>query len=422
LFLKFITLKSANLNQLKMKNIYAILFATLLMSASYAQTNSGTPYNTNRPLFRPTSTPAKPASESRTVSQFITDYDYSDSISEVNIAGNLYDTRYAWDFNMNYVPTDTSQKYYEVVFDSIIDSYNQISYDRTQLQSIMMDSLYIVIGQENNSGLDDTLIVKLMGVAANRIPNNTILWSDTTIISAGAPLGTDWLTFHVLSIPVGYSYPSTTTRVAVKVEYSGDKLDTAGFLAGFGYNGTCTSGLEIAYDTYMNPVPYNPSAASFPNGFNANSYVWFTPFNGGALYPATNNYIFYNCDATSGYQPGSDAFNLWQNINMFAFFTLDSLVGINEQTANGMTLLQNSPNPFNNETVIKYGLKKASNVTIEVSDLAGRVISVIDEGSRGAGTYSTSFNAGKLAAGTYFYTLKTENGSITNRMVISTKK
>jgi hypothetical protein len=397
-----------------MKNIYAILFATILMTASYAQTN-----HPNRPLFHPTSVPAKPVMESRTVSQFITDYDYSDSISQVNIAGNLYDTRYAWDVNMNYLPTDTSQKYYVVVFDSIIDSYNQISYDRSQLQSIMLDSLHIVMGQENNSGLDDTLIVKLVGVAANRIPNNTVLWSDTVIIPASAPIDADWLSFHVLSFPVGYTYPSTTgTRVAVKVEYWGDKQDTAGFLSGFGYNGTCASGIEIAYDTYMNPVPYNPSAAAFPAGFNANSYVWFTPFNNGALYPATNNYIFYGCDAVTGYQPGSDAFNLWQNINMYAFFTLDSLVGINEQSANGMTLLQNSPNPFSNETVITYSLKKASNVTIEVTDLTGRVISVINEGNRGAGTFNTSFEAGKFAAGTYFYTLKTDNGNLTNRMII----
>src|ERR1041385_1409688 len=270
-----------------MKNIYAILFATVLMASSYAQTNHGVPYNTNRPLFHPTSVPAKPVMDSRTVSQFVTDYDYSDSISEVNIAGNLYDTRYAWDINMHYVPTDTSQKYYEVVFDSVIDSYNQISYDRSALQAIYLDSIYVVVGQENNSGLDDTLIVRLMNVNANRTPGSVELWSDTMIIPAGAPLDANWLTFHVLSFPVGYSYPSTGTRVAVKVEYWGDKQDTAGFLAGFGYNGTCASGLQIAYDTYMNPVLYNPSATSFPAGFNANSYIWFTPFNGGALYPAT---------------------------------------------------------------------------------------------------------------------------------------
>ena len=397
-----------------MKNIYAIILSIFFISGAYAQ--SGVAVSTNRPLFKPLSVPQKPVMATRTPFQFITDYDYSDSISEVTLAGNLYDQRYAWDINMNYVNTDSSYKYCTVVFDSVIDSYNQISYNRSGLANIVLDSVHVLIGQENNSGLDDTLIVKVLNVQANRIPGTTVLFADTTIIPAGSPLGPNWLNFNLISIPVAYNYPTTTTRVAVKIEYYGDKQDTAGFLSGFGYNGNCASGLEIAYDTYMNPVPYNPNATSFPAGFNANSYVWYTAFN--AQFPATNNFIYYPCDATSGYQPGSDAFNLWQNIGVFATFTVDDGVGIQEQDANGIKLFQNNPNPFNNETTIHYSLQKASNVTIEFTDLTGRVISVIDEGYRSAGNFSTIFHSGKFADGTYFYTLRTDNGSLTNRMVI----
>lgn len=398
-----------------MKNFYAILLATFFVSGAYAQV--GVPFNGHHPRFSPLSVPQKQVMATRNPYQFVTDYDYTDSISEVNIAGNLYDHRYAWDINMNYLSTDSSIKYCTIVLDSVVDSYNQISYSRSSIASVTLDSLHIVIGQENNSGLDDTLIVQLLNVGANKIPGTTVLWADTTIIPAGAPIDASWLNFHVLSLAVGYSYPNTTTRTAVKVEYFGDKQDTAGFLAGFGYNGTCASGLEIAYDTYISPVGYNPNATTFPSGFNANSYIYYTAFS--LQFPATNNFIYYPCDATTGYQAGSDAFNLWQNINMMATFTIDDGLGIKEQNANGVSLFQNSPNPFSNQTTINYSLKKAANVTIEITDLTGRVVSVLQEGYRNAGKYNITFNAGQLTAGTYFYTLKTENGSLTNRMVIN---
>lgn len=399
-----------------MKKIYTILLSTLFAFGVYAQSNQGLPL-TNLKLKQPNFIPERPVMDSRAISQFITDYDYTDSIHEVNVAGNLYDQRYAWDMNMHYVSTDTSQRYFTVVFDSIIDSYNEIPFLRSSLTSIVLDTLFVFIGHENNSGLDDTLIVKILNVAANRIPGTTVLWADTTIIPAGSPLGTDWLSFNILAIPVGYTYPSNTTRIAVKLEYWGNPLDTAGVLAGFGYNGNCASGLEIAFATGINPVPYNPNATAFPSGFSANSYTYFTAFS--QQFPSATNYIFYPCDAVTGYQAGSDAFNLWQNVLLNAAFTVDDAVGINNLTGNGIKLFQNNPNPVSSETVIHYDLQKGSDVTIEITDLTGRLLATLNEGIRAAGKNSATFNASELAAGTYFYTLKTANGNLTNTMAVS---
>lgn len=401
-----------------MKKIYSILLSMFFAGGLYAQSGQGVPMNPSK-ARQPNFIPKKPSMDSRTATSFVVDYDYTDSIHQINSIGNTYDTRYRWDMNMHYLPTDTSQKYFTVVFDSIIDSYNEIPYDRTLLQSITLDTLYIVIGQENNSGIDDTLITKVLNVAANKIPGTTVLWADTTIIPAASPLGADWGDFVIIPIPVGYTYPSNTTRIAVKLEYWGNTLDTAGVICGFGYQGNCPSTLEIAFATAINPVPYNPNATAFPSGFSANTYVWFTPFNNGAQYPATNNYIYYPCDAVTGYQPGSDAWNLWQNALLYASLTVDDAVGIHNQTGNGMKLFQNNPNPVVNETVIRYDLKKGSDVKIEITDLTGRVLATLNEGYRAAGNNSAAFNASRLAAGTYFYTLKTENGNLTNTMVVS---
>ena len=79
---------------------------------------------------------------------------------------------------------------------------------------------------------------------------------------------------------------------------------------------------------------------------------------------------------------------------------------------------QNYPNPFSHTTEIMYELVNASNVTIEVMDLTGRVVLSMNEGQQPAGKHMASITASDLEAGLYFYTLKAGNFSETKRMVV----
>ena len=84
-------------------------------------------------------------------------------------------------------------------------------------------------------------------------------------------------------------------------------------------------------------------------------------------------------------------------------------------------LLPNYPNPFNNETVIRYQLNQAGQIRVEVLDLLGRRIKTLFEGFKNAGSYSVRWD-GKddrnqtAASGTYILRLSAGGQSI-NRVV-----
>lgn len=83
------------------------------------------------------------------------------------------------------------------------------------------------------------------------------------------------------------------------------------------------------------------------------------------------------------------------------------------------SLAQNYPNPFNEFTQIDYELAKAEKVSIEITDLTGRIIMILDEGFRTAGKYSASLKSQNIEAGLYYYTLKVGESRITKKMLVS---
>ncbi len=67
--------------------------------------------------------------------------------------------------------------------------------------------------------------------------------------------------------------------------------------------------------------------------------------------------------------------------------------------------LQAYPNPFNDQTHIMYETLVPGNVKIEVFDLLGRSVGVLEDQFRQAGQYRTVFSANNLSSGTYFVRL-----------------
>lgn len=66
-------------------------------------------------------------------------------------------------------------------------------------------------------------------------------------------------------------------------------------------------------------------------------------------------------------------------------------------------LYQNFPNPFNPATIIEYELKNPSRVRIEVYNMLGEKIKILENEKKREGKYSIEFNGDNLASGTYFY-------------------
>ncbi|TNE69537.1 T9SS type A sorting domain-containing protein [bacterium] len=100
-------------------------------------------------------------------------------------------------------------------------------------------------------------------------------------------------------------------------------------------------------------------------------------------------------------------------------FTVPETVA-NEQSTSPteFALHQNYPNPFNPSTQIRFSLAKAGLVRLEVFDAIGRKVAVLAENQFSAGTHSVQFSGHNLSSGIYFYTLKTEQQSLTRKMML----
>lgn len=91
--------------------------------------------------------------------------------------------------------------------------------------------------------------------------------------------------------------------------------------------------------------------------------------------------------------------------------------------AQGITLYQNVPNPFNPSTRIAFDLEKAGSVDLSVYDVSGRLVASLFQGRLGEGSHEVTWNGrtnnGAVAAtGVYLYVLKTETGMASRRMVL----
>ncbi len=83
-----------------------------------------------------------------------------------------------------------------------------------------------------------------------------------------------------------------------------------------------------------------------------------------------------------------------------------------------ITLKQNYPNPFNPETRISYRLPEPAEVVLEVFNLQGRRVAVVDTGYRNTGLHHAVFDGSRLSSGVYFYRLRAGNFSETKKMML----
>lgn len=86
-------------------------------------------------------------------------------------------------------------------------------------------------------------------------------------------------------------------------------------------------------------------------------------------------------------------------------------------------LQQNSPNPFNPSTTIRFSLERAGDTSLEVFDLRGRQVRTLLAGTLGAGDHQVQWNGrnddgATVASGIYFYRLKSGDFEGMQRMVL----
>ncbi len=85
-----------------------------------------------------------------------------------------------------------------------------------------------------------------------------------------------------------------------------------------------------------------------------------------------------------------------------------------EIIAENFTLLDNYPNPFNNQTTIRYILGKRSQVNLQIYNLQGALLQQFDLGWQGPGNYSHQVHFDAAASGIFFYRI----GNAVGKMVL----
>jgi hypothetical protein len=98
----------------------------------------------------------------------------------------------------------------------------------------------------------------------------------------------------------------------------------------------------------------------------------------------------------------------------------DLYVGIDQNAAPiaSTDVSQNSPNPFRGETTVYVNVRKATDLTLQVTNMVGQVVYTKNEGRVGAGLNKITIDGSKFSRGVYFYTVKAGETVVTKKMIV----
>ena len=78
----------------------------------------------------------------------------------------------------------------------------------------------------------------------------------------------------------------------------------------------------------------------------------------------------------------------------------------------------NYPNPFNQQTTIKFSLPEAQLVNLSVFNMLGQQVMTLVDRELPAGYHTAKWFAGDIASGVYIYKLTSGNKSLTQKMLL----
>jgi hypothetical protein len=82
-------------------------------------------------------------------------------------------------------------------------------------------------------------------------------------------------------------------------------------------------------------------------------------------------------------------------------------------------LQQNYPNPFNPSKRIIFSIAEEGPISLRVYDILGSEVASLVNENRQPGQYTEQFNGSRLASGVYMYVLRSSEGQLVGRMMLS---
>lgn len=137
-----------------------------------------------------------------------------------------------------------------------------------------------------------------------------------------------------------------------------------------------------------------------------------TAFGGGDVVPTQSGTYYYVCAShfTSG---------------MKGRIIVLPVTGVHNETASvpyEFVLLQNTPNPFNPTTTIRYALPVESRVSMVVYNLLGQSVAVLADDMEQAGYHEVVWNASVVPSGSYFLKLEATGPAGSGKSFTSVRK
>jgi len=168
--------------------------------------------------------------------------------------------------------------------------------------------------------------------------------------------------------------------------------------------------LNWATATEVNNYGFNIERASTPLGMTWEK-IGFVNGHGNSNSP--KNYTF-----TDNAVPAGKVQYRLKQIDFDGKFEYSDVVEVNVDAPNKMVLYQNTPNPFNPTTEIKFALPKSGNVELSIYNMLGEKIKTLASGMMNAGEHKVSFNANNYSSGVYLYKLTTDNSTSIKKMIL----
>ena len=91
---------------------------------------------------------------------------------------------------------------------------------------------------------------------------------------------------------------------------------------------------------------------------------------------------------------------------------------MNNLTPSEFYLCQNYPNPFKERTTIKFCAAYKTKVKLEVFNSEDKIIKILVDEEKEAGTYELNWNASNIPSGVYFYKLQAGSFLQTRKMIL----
>lgn len=185
----------------------------------------------------------------------------------------------------------------------------------------------------------------------------------------------------------------------------------SGYRDGYKVYATTSASSTLTFSDFADPAIYTKTDAS-PSSTASTDTTWvqrtvvIPP-----MYEVQTIYIGFQHDA-----------NDMDVLYLDEITVIESPLSVKENTfANGVKVVQNSPNPFSNLTTINYELEKSAAVALTVYDLAGKKVAEQNEGNQVSGKHCSKFNAEQLTAGVYYYSLNVAGMSTTKMKMVVIK-